>query len=239
MTARNAEAIAAGSDWPRIERDLDACGWGSLGRLLDPQTCRSLIALFDDDRWFRSRIDMERYGFGRGAYKYFDYPLPETVAGLRTALYRRLAPIANRWRAALGSANDAFPLDHGEFLARCHAAGQTRPTPLLLRYGQGDYNRLHRDLYGAIAFPLQVVILLSEPGRDFDGGELVLTEQSPRRQSRAHVVPLAQGDGVVFAVSERPCAGARGVFRVTMRHGVSAVRSGVRLTLGIIFHDAT
>jgi predicted transcriptional regulator len=154
------------------------------------------------------------------------------VAGLRTGLYRRLAPIAHRWRAALGSANDAFPLEHGEFLARCHAAGQTRPTPRLLRYGQGDYNRLHRDLYGAIAFPLQVVILLSKPERDFDGGELVLTEQSPRRQSRAHVVPLVQGDGVVFAVSERPSPGARGFFRVTMRHGVSAVRSGVRHTLG-------
>lgn len=238
MTSVNAMSIPAAIDWIGVERGLQSCGWASLGRILDPETCGSLSALFDVDEGFRSRIDMERHGFGRGAYKYFDHPLPEMVANLRTGLYRRLAPIANSWRAALGSANDAFPLTHEEFLATCHAAGQSRPTPLLLQYRAGDYNRLHRDLYGAIMFPIQVVILLSEPGRDFEGGELVLTEQSPRRQSRAHVVPLTRGEAVAFAVSERPSEGARGVFRVTMRHGVSTIRSGLRHTLGIIFHDA-
>jgi len=220
-----------------LEEDLDARGWALLPRLLDADACAAVAALYDDDRRFRSRIVMARHGFGRGEYKYFAAPLPEVVVGLRTALYERLVPVANRWNEAMGLAV-RYPAAHGEFLARCPAAGQTRPTPLLLRYGAGDYNCLHQDLYGEHVFPLQVAILLAEPGRDFTGGELVLTEQRPRMQSRAEVVPLRQGDGVAFAVHRRPMRGTRGTYRVTMRHGVSAVRSGRRHTLGVIFHDA-
>jgi len=187
---------------------------------------------------FRSRVVMARHGFGRGEYKYFSHPLPPLIASLRRALYPRLVPVANRWRAAMGQAAD-FPSCHADYLARCHAAGQRRPTPLLLQYGPGDYNCLHQDLYGEQVFPLQVVLLLSEPGRDFEGGELVMTEQRPRMQSRPMVLPLRQGDAAVIAVNQRPVQGTRGVYRVTMRHGVSAVRSGLRHTAGIIFHDAT
>ncbi|MBX3481678.1 MAG: 2OG-Fe(II) oxygenase [Caulobacter sp.] len=196
-----------------------------------------MAALYDQPDGFRSRVIMGRHGFGRGEYRYFSYPLPDLVEDLRTALWPRLAPIANRWHEAMGMAT-RFPDDHRDFLDRCHAAGQARPTPLLLRYGPGDYNCLHQDLYGEHVFPLQAAVLLNQPGEDFEGGELVLTEQRPRMQSRAMVVPLKRGDGVVFAVNSRPVAGTRGVYRVTMRHGVSALRSGARHTLGVIFHDA-
>jgi hypothetical protein len=194
--------------------------------------------MYADDEHFRSRVPMARHGFGRGEYRYFNYPLPELVAELRGAVYPQLVPIANRWNASMGLAV-RYPAAHAEFIARCHAAGQRRPTPLLLQYGAGDYNCLHQDLYGEHVFPLQLAILLSEPGRDFSGGEFVLTEQRPRMQSRADVVPLRQGDAVVFAVHQRPVQGTRGSYRVNMRHGVSRVRSGHRHTLGIIFHDAT
>jgi hypothetical protein len=217
-----------------LEASLDREGWAPLSALLGPEECRALVASYDDDAKFRSKVVMARHGFGRGEYKYFAYPLPGRVAQLRETLYPRLVPIANRWNERLGSAA-RFPSTHGEFLKRCHAAGQTRPTPLLLRYGTGDYNCLHQDLYGEHVFPLQVAILLSA---DFTGGEFVLTEQRPRMQSRATVVPLCRGDGVVFAVNHRPVEGTRGPYRVTMRHGVSALRSGTRHTLGIIFHDA-
>ena len=216
---------------------LDAQGWTVLGGLLAPGECRALAALYDDEARFRSKVVMARHGFGRGEYKYFAYPLPARIQALRARLYAELAPIANRWNETM-KAPARFPPAHDEFLARCHAAGQTRPTPLLLRYGAGDYNCLHQDLYGEQVFPLQVAVLLSVPGEDFTGGEFVLTEQRPRMQSRAMVVPLEQGDGVVFAVNRRPVQGARGSYRVTLRHGVSALRSGARHTLGIIFHDA-
>jgi uncharacterized protein len=224
-------------DWPAIETELDAFGAAVAPRLLTPEECRGLAALYPDDARFRSRIVMAKHGFGRGEYKYFADPLPELVVALRRDLYRRLAPIADRWSAAMGIAV-RYPAEHEAFRARCRAAGQTRPTPLLLRYGPGDYNCLHQDVYGEHMFPLQVAILLSEPQRDFTGGEFVLTEQRPRMQSRAEVVSLSQGDGVIFAVRERPQAGARGPYRVTMRHGVSRLRSGERFTLGVIFHDA-
>jgi len=218
---------------------IDGGGWAILDGLLAPQECRAFAAVYDDDddARFRAKVVMARHGFGRGEYKYFAYPLPARVAQLRETLYPRLAPIANRWHEAM-RIETRFPPAHDAFLARCHEAGQTRPTPLLLRYGAGDYNCLHQDLYGAHVFPLQVAILLSEPDKDFTGGEFVLTEQRPRMQSRATVVPLKQGDGVVFAVNQRPVQGTRGTYRVTMRHGVSALRSGARHTLGIIFHDA-
>jgi hypothetical protein len=205
--------------------------------LLDAATCRWLAALYDDDARFRSRVVMQRHNFGRGEYKYLAYPLPEPVAALRAALYPPLAAIANAWRAALGEAA-RFPPTLEAFLAECHAAGQTRPTPLLLRYGEDDYNCLHQDLYGPLVFPLQLTVLLSAPGTDFTGGEFVLVEQRPRAQSRPIVVPLAQGEAVIFPVHHRPVQGTRGSYRVTMRHGVSRVRSGRRHTLGIIFHDA-
>ena len=224
-------------DWMHAMADLDAYGCAVIGPLLNPAACAALIGLYDDDARFRSRVVMARHGFGRGEYKYFADPLPDTVAALRRALYLRLAPIANRWNAAMGI-DVRYPPEHTAFLARCHEAGQSRPTPLLLKYGPGDYNCLHQDIYGAHVFPLQVAILLSDPARDFTGGEFVLTEQRPRMQSRAEVVPLTRGMGVVFAVRERPVQGTRGVYRVTMRHGVSRVRSGERWTLGIIFHDA-
>ena len=224
-------------DWPRLEAALDAEGWSVAEHLLSAGACRSLAALYDEPARFRSTVVMARHGFGRGEYKYFAAPLPPPVAALRGALYARLVPIANRWSQALGS-DTAYPVRLEKFLERCHAAGQTRPTPLLLRYGPGDYNCLHQDLYGAHVFPLQVAILLSEPARDFSGGAFVLTEQRPRMQSRPSVVPLRQGDAVIFAVNQRPVQGTRGTYRVAMRHGVSTVRAGRRHTLGIIFHDA-
>jgi len=216
------------------ETALDANGWAILKGLLAPSQCRDLIGMYGDDARFRSTVTMARHGFGRGEYKYFAYPLPERVAELRTALYPKLVATANRWNGQLGS-DVRYPDSHRAFLKRCHGAGQTRPTPLLLKYGPGDYNCLHQDLYGEHVFPLQVAILLA---RDFTGGEFVLSEQRPRMQSRASVVPLEQGDGVVFAVNHRPVIGTRGPYRVTMRHGVSTIRSGARYTLGIIFHDA-
>jgi hypothetical protein len=225
-------------DWPRIARDLDADGCAVVGALVSSDECAELAALYADDARFRSRVVMARHGFGRGEYKYFAYPLPELVAQLRAALYPRLVATANRWSEALGR-DVRYPDDHASFLARCHAAGQLRPTPLLLQYGEGDYNCLHQDLYGEQVFPLQVAILLSAPGRDFAGGEFVMTEQRPRMQSRPLVVPLGQGDAVVFAVHHRPVQGTRGTYRVNLRHGVSRVRSGHRQTVGIIFHDAT
>jgi uncharacterized protein len=224
-------------DWPAIERELDAYGSAVAPKLLSPEACRGLKALYPDDARFRSRIVMARHGFGRGEYKYFADPLPEVIVALRRGLYRRLAPLADRWNAMM-RVDVRYPAEHEAFRARCRAAGQTRPTPLLLRYGPGDFNCLHQDVYGEHLFPLQVAILLSEPGDHFAGGEFVLTEQRPRMQSRAEVVSLRQGDGVIFAVRERPVQGARGAYRVTMRHGVSRLRSGERFTLGIIFHDA-
>ncbi|MGH7581456.1 MAG: 2OG-Fe(II) oxygenase [Gemmatimonadales bacterium] len=238
--ASPAEAVAdriPDLDWERVAQDLDAAGNAVLERILTPEECRSLAALYPADGIFRSRIVMARHGFGRGEYRYFDYPLPELVAGLRTALYPRLAPIANRWHDAMGI-TVRFPEEHGDFIARCHEAGQRRPTPLLLQYQTDDFNCLHQDIYGEHVFPLQVAILLSQPGQDFTGGEFVMTEQRPRMQSRAEVVPLRQGDGVVFTVRHRPVRGSRGVYRVNLRHGVSRIRSGRRHTVGIIFHDA-
>jgi hypothetical protein len=224
-------------DWAAVADALDQEGWAVLAGLLSPSECRALTAIYDEEKAFRSTVVMARHGFGRGEYRYFAYPLPPLVAELREAFYPRLAPIANRWNELLKT-EVRFPPTHRAFLKRCHEAGQTRPTPLLLRYGAGDYNCLHQDLYGEHVFPLQVAVLLSEPERDFTGGEFVLTEQRPRMQSRAAVVPLRQGDGVVFAVNHRPVQGSRGAYRVTMRHGVSALRSGRRHTLGVIFHDA-
>ena len=225
-------------DWQRVSDDLDARGCAVIEKLLTPQQCGDLAALYPDDARFRSRVVMARHGFGRGEYKYFSYPLPEPIAHLRPALYAPLSRIANRWDATMGI-DVRYPATHDEFLARCHDAGQTRPTPLLLQYVADDYNCLHQDLYGEHVFPLQVAVLLSEPGRDFTGGEFVLTEQRPRMQSRAEVVPLTQGDAVVFAVHHRPVQGTRGAYRVNLRHGVSRLRSGRRHTVGIIFHDAT
>ncbi len=224
-------------NWPALETELDAFGCAVAPKLLSREACRGLAAVYAEDARFRSRIVMATHGFGRGEYKYFTDPLPELIVALRRGLYRQLAPLANRWNATM-CVDVRYPADHEAFRARCHAAGQTRPTPLLLRYGPGDYNCLHQDVYGAHVFPLQVAILLSEPGRDFTGGEFVLTEQRPRMQSRAEVVSLRQGDGVVFAVRERPAQGARGAYRVNLRHGVSRLRSGERFTLGVIFHDA-
>ena len=226
-----------GIDWTAASNELDAQGCALLPGLLTAAECASLIAAWDQRERFRSEVVMARHGYGRGAYRYFDHPLPDRVAGLRAALYPPLAAIANIWSEALG-AETRYPADHDRFLARCHAAGQTRPTPLLLRYEAGDWNALHQDVYGDHVFPLQVAVLLSEPDADFTGGEFVLAEQRPRMQSRAEVVPLRRGDAVVFPVRERPVRGSRGWHRRTMRHGVSRVRSGLRLTLGIIFHDA-
>jgi uncharacterized protein len=232
--ARHAQSI----DWASVEGDLDARGSAVIERLLPRTECDALSALYPLDDCFRSRVVMGRHGFGRGEYKYFSLPLPVIVAGLRQTIYPRLSAIANQWNAAMGI-DVRFPQGHAEFIERCHAAGQLRPTPLLLQYGPDDYNCLHQDLYGEHVFPLQVAILLSEPGRDFTGGEFVITEQRPRMQSRPEVVPLRQGDAVVFAVHHRPVQGTRGVYRVNLRHGVSRIRSGHRHTLGIIFHDAT
>ena len=232
-TAARVDAI----EWAQAESELDTHGCAVLKSLLSPDECRALAALYPDDAHFRSRIVMGSHGFGRGEYKYFSYPLPKIIAALRPALYARLQGIANRWNEAMGI-EIRYPEGHDAFLRRCHAAGQTRPTPLLLQYEAGDYNCLHQDLYGEHVFPLQVAMLLSEPGRDFTGGQFVLTEQRPRMQSRAEVVPLLQGDAVAFAVHHRPVQGTRGAYRVNLRHGVSRVRSGHRHTLGVIFHDA-
>jgi len=241
----SAPAAAGGSveervrafDWGRLASELDEQGYATLAGLVTPEECRALARLYPLDDLFRSRIVMGRHGFGRGEYKYFRYPLPELVAALRATLYPQLLPIANRWNAAMGIAV-RYPPRHAEFIARCQEAGQCRPTPLLLQYTAGDYNCLHQDLYGEHVFPLQAAILLSEPGRDFTGGEFVLTEQRPRMQSRPEVVPLRQGDAAIFAVHHRPVQGTRGVYRVNMRHGVSRLRSGRRRTVGVIFHDA-
>jgi uncharacterized protein len=235
--ARPIETRVAALDWERIGASLDADGCAIIGPALSVTECETLAATYADDARFRSRIVMARHGFGRGEYKYFAHPLPDLVTQLRTTLYPRLAAIANRWNEAMG-VEVRYPEEHADFLERCHRAGQTKPTPLLLQYGEGDYNCLHQDLYGEHVFPLQVAFLLSAPGRDFSGGEFVLTEQRPRMQSRAEVVPLCQGDGVIFPVHHRPVRGTRGIYRVNMRHGVSRVRSGHRHTLGIIFHDA-
>jgi uncharacterized protein len=224
-------------DWASISTHLDNYGWAMLKTLLTADDCESITGLYEDDRRFRSRVVMASHGFGRGEYKYFAYPLPDTVAALRAALYLRLAPIANRWNESM-SIDVRFPDGLAEFIRRCHKAGQTRPTPLLLQYGAGDFNALHQDVYGEHVFPLQTTILLSEPEKDFTGGEFVLTEQRPRMQSRAEVVPLLRGDAVVFAVRDRPVQGTRGTYRVALRHGVSRLRSGHRHTVGVIFHDA-
>jgi len=235
--ARDGVTRADALDWDRVEEELEASGSAVLPRLLSPEECREIASSYPDDSRFRSRVVMSRHGFGRGEYKYFAHPLPPVVLELRDALYPRLVGVANRWNEALRE-SARFPASHEEFLARCRAAGQTRPTPLLLRYGPGDYNCLHQDLYGENVFPIQVAILLSRPGEDFTGGELVLTEQRPRMQSRVEVAPVEQGDGLAFAVNVRPVRGARGSYRVRMRHGVSRIRSGERYTLGVIFHDA-
>jgi hypothetical protein len=234
-TAAPLHAVAE-LNWSELARDLDAHGCAVLRGILPPGACAAIAEGYDNDAQFRSRIVMGRHGFGRGEYKYYSYPLPDVIGNLRETLYAPLAGIANRWNAAMGI-DVRYPDAHAAFLKRCHAAGQTRPTPLLLQYGEGDYNCLHQDIYGEHVFPLQVAFLLSEPGRDFTGGEFVLTEQRPRMQSRAEVVPLRQGDGAIFPVYHRPVQGTRGVYRVNMRHGVSRLRSGQRHTLGVIFHD--
>ncbi len=235
--SRDIAGRANALNWRRIALDLDDRGHALIASLLSASECRLIASWYADDAAFRSRVVMASHGFGRGEYKYFSYPLPQLLAMLRTACYRRLAPIANRWNERLRVAK-RFPPSLAQFLARCHAAGQTRPTPLMLRYGVGDYNCLHQDLYGEWVFPLQLTILLSQPGEDFTGGEFILTEQRPRMQSRAEVVPLRRGDAVIFAVHHRPVYGTRGVYRVNLRHGVSRLRSGRRHTLGVIFHDA-
>jgi hypothetical protein len=227
----------AALDWNQVAADLDAHGCATTGPLLTPDECAALAQSYQSDAPFRSRVIMSRHGFGRGEYKYFAYPLPDIVAALRGALYPQLASVANRWNETMG-VDIAYPAQHASFLERCHEAGQAKPTPLLLQYGSGDFNCLHQDIYGAHIFPLQVAFLLSRPGADFTGGEFVLTEQRPRMQSRAEVVPLRQGEGVIFPVHHRPVRGTRGTYRVNMRHGVSRLRSGHRHTLGIIFHDA-
>jgi hypothetical protein len=224
-------------NWDAITTELDSCGAAVIGPLLSPDQCATLVNSYDNDALYRSRIVMARHGFGRGEYKYFTYPLPSLVAELRESLYPHLAGIANRWNHAMGI-DVRYPAGHEAFKTRCHDAGQTKPTPLILKYEAGDYNCLHQDLYGELAFPLQAAFLLSKPGEEFTGGEFTLTEQRPRMQSRVEVVPLAQGMGVIFPVHHRPVKGIRGVYRVNMRHGVSRVRSGRRFTLGVIFHDA-
>jgi uncharacterized protein len=234
----NETGTIAALDWTRIEADLNQRGYATTGRLLSPEQCRELSGDYDRDDVYRSKVVMARHGFGRGEYKYYRYPLPDVIAELRQTLYPRLAGIANAWEESLGRKSD-YPEEHKAYLERCHKAGQLRPTPLLLKYGEGDYNCLHQDLYGELYFPMQVAFLLSEPGRDFTGGEFVLVEHRPRMQSRPEVVPLAQGEGVIFAVNQRPMRGTKGFYRVAMRHGVSRLRSGQRFTLGIIFHDAS
>ena len=236
-TGKSIESRVAAIDWTQVGTHLDANGWAMLPEMLSAQECQAIADLYEDAGRFRSRVVMARHGFGRGEYQYFSYPLPDIVADLRTSIYPRLVPIADRWNEAMGI-DVRYPAEHSKFLARCHRAGQTRPTPLLLRYGKDDFNALHQDLYGEHVFPFQVAFLLSKPGEDFTGGEFVLTEQRPRMQSRAEVVPLGQGDGVIFAVHHRPVKGTRGFYRVNLRHGVSRLRSGHRHTVGVIFHDA-
>jgi hypothetical protein len=231
-------ATLAARDWSTLSAGLEQQGWAILPRLLAPSVCAELADLYDRDPAFRSRVIMARHGFGRGEYKYFSYPLPPLIAALRAAIYPRLAPLANAWNARM-SIDVRFPDQHADFLARCHEAGQRLPTPLLLKYGAGDYNCLHQDLYGEHVFPLQVAILLSEPGKDFTGGEFVLTEQRPRMQTRASIAPLRQGDALIFAVRQRPVRGTKGDYRVNQRHGVSTLLSGRRFTVGLIFHDAS
>ncbi|MDW5444298.1 2OG-Fe(II) oxygenase [Polaromonas sp. SM01] len=230
-------ALPTGIDWPLLMDTLQTRGSVVLPQLLSAAQCQAVAGLYPQTGRFRSRVVMARHGFGQGEYQYFSYPLPDLVQELRSSLYPRLVGVANRWNEAMGL-DIRYPADHAAFLARCHAAGQTRPTPLLLQYLEGDYNCLHQDLYGEHVFPLQVAVLLSRPGADFSGGEFVLTEQRPRMQSRPEVVPLAQGDAVIFAVHHRPVQGSKGFYRVNMRHGVSQIRSGNRHTLGVIFHDA-
>jgi hypothetical protein len=234
---KSADSRAAGYDWKNLAYELSGVGCTVIRQLLSPDECQQIAGLYPEEAQFRSHIHMARHGFGKGEYKYFKYPLPDLLGGLRTALYPRLAGIANEWNGRMGIAVQ-YPDKHAAFLKQCHDAGQTRPTPLLLQYVPGDFNRLHQDLYGDLAFPLQVAILLSEPEKDFTGGEFVLTEQRPRMQSRAEVVPLRQGDAVAFAVHNRPVQGSKGNYRVNLRHGVSRVRSGMRHTVGITFHDA-
>lgn len=233
----SAEARVAAYDWNALADELDGYGCAVLPNLLSAEECRAISALYPDESHFRSHIVMSRHGFGKGEYRYFNYPLPDLIGGLRTALYPRLAGVANAWNERMGM-DQRFPADHASFLQHCHDAGQARPTPLLLQYVPGDFNCLHQDLYGDIAFPIQIAILLSQPFKDFTGGEFVLTEQRPRMQSRAEVVSLLQGDAVAFAVHNRPVQGTKGNYRVNLRHGVSRIRSGMRHTVGIIFHDA-
>jgi uncharacterized protein len=236
--ANDALDRVASLDWATIGSELDSHGCAVIGPLFTPAQCEALTALYDTESLFRSRVVMARHGYGRGEYQYFSYPLPALISSLRTALYTPLAEIANQWNEVM-NINVRYPHEHQAFLERCHEAGQLKPTPLLLRYGPDDYNCLHQDLYGEHVFPLQTAFLLSRPGVDFTGGEFVLTEHRPRMQSRAEVVPLGQGQGVIFAVRHRPVQGTRGIYRINMRHGVSRLRSGCRHTLGIIFHDAT
>lgn len=233
----SAEARVSAYDWQAVAGELDGFGCAVLPKLLTPEECHAIAALYPDERHFRSHIVMARHGFGKGEYRYFKYPLPDLLGGLRAALYPRLADVANAWNRRMGI-DERYPDDHASFLRQCRDVGQTRPTPLLLQYVPGDFNCLHQDLYGDLAFPIQVAILLSEPGRDFTGGEFALTEQRPRMQSRVEIVPLRQGDAVAFAVHNRPVQGTKGNYRVNLRHGVSRVRSGLRHTVGIIFHDA-
>ena len=235
--AQLAQTVAS-YPWPQLLAQVQSNGWGLLPGLLQPAQCQALASLYGEGAYFRSRIVMQRHAFGRGEYQYFAYPLPAVVQALRTALYQRLLPVANQWRSHLQPGSAPWPATHAAFAAQCHAAGQLRPTPLLLRYREGDYNCLHQDLYGEQVFPLQVVVLLSAPGRDFAGGELVLTEQRPRMQSRVQVLPLQQGDAAIIAVHKRPQAGSRGLYTVQHRHGVSTVLRGERHTLGVVFHDA-
>lgn len=231
-------AVLPHADWTTVGRDLDQAGFALVRGAISVEECAHVRGWYTHEALFRSRIVMARHGFGQGEYQYFSYPLPDFVDALRRELYLRLAPIANAWSGMLGG-DTRFPAEYAQFLEHCHARGQSRPTPLLLKYGVGDYNRLHQDLYGGVQFPLQAAILLSGPGRDFDGGEFVLTENSPRRQTRVEVVPLGQGDMIVFAVNQRPVRSTKGYARVAMRHGVSTLRRGERYTLGIILHDAT
>jgi len=233
----SAEARVAAYDWKALAGELDSFGCAVLAKLLAPEECRAIAGLYPDESHFRSHVVMARHGFGKGEYRYFRYPLPDLLGGLRTVLYPHLADVANEWNVRMGI-DERYPDEHASFLKQCHAASQMRPTPLLLQYVPGDFNCLHQDLYGDLAFPIQVAILLSEPGRDFTGGEFALTEQRPRMQSRVEVVPLRQGDAVAFAVHNRPVRGSKGNYRVNLRHGVSRVRSGMRHTVGIIFHDA-
>ena len=232
-----AEARVAAYDWQALAQDLDGFGCAVLPKLLSPVECRAISSLYSEEEHFRSHVHMARHGFGKGEYRYFKYPLPDLLDGLRTALYPRLVNVANEWNDRM-RIDERYPVEHASFLKQCHDAGQARPTPLLLQYVPGDFNCLHQDLYGDLFFPIQVAILLSEPGADFTGGEFVLTEQRPRMQSRAEVVPLRQGDAVAFAVHNRPVRGSKGNYRVNLRHGVSRLRSGMRHTVGIIFHDA-